>query len=528
MMRASAKQPAKTSASGWLWLGPLLYMVVVCLYFVGRYAGHWAEADSATFASIIRVFEQEGRLVPEHGEIYSNGYAFQAISAFILAITGLDLATLQQLVYPLVAALVVLPAWALYRELTGSARGATLASLLLFTQPEFLFVILRSSHEKFTRTFLLLCLFFLVRSFKMRDRPWLFAMHVGLFYLTAYAFIASNNLLAHSFIFAIAVALIAGWALERLKPSLWRPSSQILRRLPYAMLICLGLVYVFTFYIHPPAQYDLQVLQGIWNRSAALVLDVDHQSNNAYAAVASGWVSLPVYFLISSANWVILAASFAIWARQGLLWLWRGEQPRTRTAWLLWLLYGAFAIQGGLSVLADAGGSLTGNLQHRLFPSFSIVAVALVGTALAQARQRRLAAPARIGLTVGIACIAVLSVLKAANEPALSNKWTFYRANEMAAMEWSDAHLWSAEIWTEYDERLNVAFSTVHGDSLNRNHFAGDSVGSTTRDLILTNVTRLRSSRLGRPLPEPPDALRVYDNGEAELYHLRPRTPFQR
>ena len=156
--------------------------------------------------------------------IYSNGYAFQAISAFIMAITGLDLATLQQLVYPLVAALVVLPAWALYRELTGSARGATLASLLLFTQPEFLFVILRSSHEKFTRTFLLLCLFFLVRSFKMRDRPWLFAMHVGLFYLTAYAFIASNNLLAHSFIFAIAVALICGSALERLKPSLKMPA----------------------------------------------------------------------------------------------------------------------------------------------------------------------------------------------------------------------------------------------------------------------------------------------------------------
>jgi len=62
-------------------------------------------------------------------------------------------------------------------------------------------------------------------------------MHVGLFYLTAYAFIASNNLLAHSFIFAIAVALICGSALERLKPSLRMPSSQIMRRLPYAMLI---------------------------------------------------------------------------------------------------------------------------------------------------------------------------------------------------------------------------------------------------------------------------------------------------
>jgi hypothetical protein len=89
-------------------------------------------------------------------------------------------------------------------------------------------------------------------------------------------------------------------------------------------------------------------------------------------------------------------------------------------------------------------------------------------------------------------------------------------------------HLKDSEIWTEYDERLTVAYDNAKGDSVNRNLLQGYGVQPTTRDLLLTTISRLRSIRLQRPLPVPPDALRVYDNGEAELYHLRPQTPYQR
>src|SRR5215217_4826679 len=122
----------------WPWLGPLLYVLLAAFYFVDRYGGRWAEIDSASFTEVIRNFGQEGQLVPAQGDFYPNGYTYQAISSFLSAVTGLQVATLQQVFYPFVAALVVLPAWVLYRELTGSARGAMLATLLLFTQPEFL------------------------------------------------------------------------------------------------------------------------------------------------------------------------------------------------------------------------------------------------------------------------------------------------------------------------------------------------------------------------------------------------------
>src|SRR5262249_1393709 len=156
-------------------------------------------------------------------------------------------------------------------------------------------------------------------------------------------------LLAHSFIFAVASALIIGWVLEQRYMGQQLRSDHTIQRLRYAVVICLGLVYIFTFYAYPPAQHDLLVLQNIWDRIAALFLDVQARSTNAYAQVQAGWVSLPIYFLVSIANWVILVASFVIWARQGLRWLRRTEQPPTQATWLLWLFYTAFAVQGAIS-----------------------------------------------------------------------------------------------------------------------------------------------------------------------------------
>ena len=527
--RTEQPTPRKEQTSHWLWLGPLLYMVVVGLYLVGRYAGQWAESDSAAFTNLIRDFAREGRLVPVQGEVYPNGYAYQAISTFIIALTGLDAATLQQLIYPLVASLVVLPAWVLYRELTGSASGATLTTILLFTQPEFLFVILRSSHEKFTRALMLLCLFLLIRSLKLSNRPKLLYTYMALFYLAAFAFIASNNLLAHSFILAIATSLAIGWLLAKRNAALARQSGYILRRLLFVTLICLGMVYIFTFYLYPPAQHDLLVLQSLWDRVAALLLNFQAQATNPYAQISAAWAQpvAPVYFIVSAADWIILVASLVIWIWQGVQWLWRGKTPPL-VDWLLWLFYAAFAVQGALSAVADMTGVLSANLQHRLFPSFSIIAVALVGVALARWHPGRFARPIQLGLSVGIFCIAVLSVSKAINEPVLSNKWTFYHSDELAALDWSDRHLKSAEIWTEFDERLAVAFLTQKGNLINNNLFVYGPLQSSTRDIILTMITRLRSGRLYLPLPVPTDALQVYDNGESVMYHLRPQTPYQR
>jgi hypothetical protein len=520
---------------GWqtAWMLPFGFVLFAGLYFTARFGGRWAETDSVTFANAIRAMVASGQLIPSDGIVYPNGYAFQAISAYVLALTGISVATLQQMIYPLMAALVVLPAWALYRELSASVRAATLATVLLFTQPEFLFVVLRSSHEKFTRTFMFVCLLLLVRSFKLRDRPWAFAAHVGLFYVAASALIASNNLLAHSFIFALTLAMALGWLLERfIAPHTRAAQGTALQRLLLATITSLGLVYLFVFYFYTPAQHDLVVMHDSWERVKALILasqpgsDTEASTFNAYAYVSFGWVSLPVYFLVSSANWIILLSSFAIWARQGWQWLVRKQAPETRARWLLWLLYTAFAIQGAMAVLADYSGAI-GNLQVRLYPSFAVVAVAMVGNALTRWQPRRFGTALRLAASALIFCIAFLSIFKASNEPLLSNKWTFYRANEITALDWAVTHLDNADIGTEYDERLSVGYKMAFGLAPNNNNIRFFEL-ENQRNLLITAVSRLRSARLGAPLPTPPDALQVYDNGEAQFYHVRPQTPYQK
>ena len=306
-------------------------------------------------------------------------------------------------------------------------------------------------------------------------------------------------------------------------------SGNLHQRLAYATLIGLGLVYLFTFNIYAPAQHDLLVLQNIADRIAALFLDVQSQPVNAYSQVSSAWIDIRVYFLLSSANWIILGASFVLWMRQGLRWLRFREWTENSTAWLLWLFYAAFGVQGALSVLADASGALGSNLQHRIFPTISIVGVAVIGAAMGRWEPRgprsRLLPSA---MSAGIGVLAMLSILKATNEPLLSNKWTFYRAGELTALEWVDDHLIDGEIWTELDERIASAYLTTHGRSTNGNRLYANDLNASTRHLLVTKITQLRSSRLNQPIPLPPDALRVYDNGDAEIYYRRQLTPFQR
>ena len=87
-------------------------------------------------------------------------------------------------------ALVFALAWAWRRELRP-AWGAAAGVLLLLAQPDFLFYILRNSHERTTWTFGLLVLWLWVRSGRMYGLPAL-AAGVCTVYLLLWAMIANN------------------------------------------------------------------------------------------------------------------------------------------------------------------------------------------------------------------------------------------------------------------------------------------------------------------------------------------------
>ena len=121
----------------------------------------------------------------------------------------------------------------------------------------------------------------------------------------------------------------------------------------------------------------------------------------------------------------------------------------------------------------------------------------------------------------------MLSIFKATNEPLLSNKWLFYVPGELKAVEWANQALANRSFWTEQDERVITGAGIRTENRLNALHYDLFEPNAETRDFLISDVTRARSARMSAPLPTESDSFRTYDNGQAQIYHLRPRTPYQ-
>ncbi|MDQ4074972.1 MAG: hypothetical protein M3220_01860, partial [Chloroflexota bacterium] len=433
---------------------------------------------------------------------YPNGYGYQALLLFLIHLTGVDLISFQLLGRLFLAVSLVVPTWLLYRELAGSAPAAMLATALLFIQPEFLFSILRGTHEKFSRVLMLLSLYILIRSLHSpkslsRLTSWILAA-----YLAIYAQIAFNNLLATSFIVAILLSLLFSCVVLRRSPSTSSVATPAIQRLLYTVVVSLGLSSLFTFYLYQPAKHDLLVLESLWQRLLLLLLDIE-TFTNPYGTVEKTWVSLPVYLLSSLANWLLLATSALIWSCQTLHWL-RDRRALSETNHvLLWAFYAAFALLSALTVVLDFSGALAANLQHRIFPSFAIFAAPLVARFLVERYppQRATTPLLWTGVWATIALLSIFSTLKALNDPRICNKWLFHLPSEMEAIAWSEHALTGRGLWLGYDERLSTAYGIRAARSVDPMHWNTSTWDPKTPNLLISDVTRQHAERLQQPLP---------------------------
>jgi hypothetical protein len=493
-----------------------------------RYGGWWGESDTASITRVIAATLESETLSPP-GRSYENGYAYQALVAWLVAITGMPLSALQLFGGALLLAWVVLPAWLAYREFTCSELAASMATLILLVQPEFIFPLLRGTHEKFTRGLMFLCLYLLLRALRSSS-PHRLILLVLSFYLCAYALIAFNTFLATSFILALLLALALLWLAGMLVDGAQAPARPVLSKLFYVAFSLLVVAAVFIFYVYPPAQGQLRIMQSVWDRLALLIFQAQVTAVNPYEVVDNGWISLPVYLLLSLADWLLLAFSAFLWARQTLAWLARRASPPTTPALALWAFYAAFVLLSIASLLVDVSGALAANLQHRLYPSFAMLAAPLVGAWLAKVvlLPRRRQKWIHFTASFCLAGLMLLSLLKATAEPLLSNYWTFYTPAERAALAWAERALSGRNLWTGMDGRVSDAYVIQLGARPLQLDLSAYQPRSSTRDYLLSVVDRLHALRLGSQLPVPIGDLLTYDNGQAQIYHRRAITPFQR
>jgi len=529
-MISSASRP-RTPAR--LLLAVLLYALLAGTYFVFRYQGRWSDPDTTNLTLATAVVSEQGTLSPDQ-EIYALGFAYQSVLTLVATVTGFDLVPSQFLVFPFLAAFLSVSAFVLYRELTGSMVAGALATLLLFLQPDFLFVIFRGSHEKVTWAVAMTALFLLAKSFKAAQQPRRFAMFVGLFYLASLALFSSNVFFGSSFILVVGFSLVAGFLLMHVSRNRGPESSlhNALQRLVYAVSSLAVVWVVVVFYLYEPAsRVILEFDRGV-NRAAAVALGMQ-PAFDPYASVRTGWTSNTVYLGLVLPSWILAGIAFLLWAGNGFSLLRSREPLQFSSHYFLWLLYGAFGVQFAAGIILDRSGGIAGNLQQRLFPLLMLMSFPMVTSAISRYWSRptvllRHKLPV-VGISLLVVWACVASLLKATNEPSLGNYWIFWTVPEDRAVYWIENHLGYRDVWLGLDGIRLSSHADSEGFGTESGNFPDTwALEERTRHILVSDLDKALSTRRSAPLPDVREANRVYDSGTVAQYHRRPRTPYQR
>jgi hypothetical protein len=191
-------------------------------------------------------------------------------------------------------------------------------------------------------------------------------------------------------------------------------------------------------------------------------------------------------------------------------------------------------MQVGVGIAIDAAGVLGANLQLRLIPVFMFIAIPISSSAVVHLLDRAAGRPLlrqclRGGLALTTIAFTAFSVLKATNEPLLSNKWTFYSTAEAQAMDWLAIGVPQGGIWSDIDERLReVDLFRSPPTEAAASRYPTLLPPERLDVVMLSRITRERMARLDVPLPDLPDMSELYDNGLVQIYRRLPRTPLQR
>lgn len=514
----------------------ILLLTVLVLFTTGyislRFAGNRIVGDAANLTLASQSTLAEGTIAPTTN-VYRFGFAYPALNVFLAHLTGLPVETLQEAVQPFLVVLLVPVAFLAFSRLAVHRMAALLATLLLFLQPDFIFESVRSSHGKLTWLLALSMLYILTSSIEAINRgrspvPWILA-----FYLVAFGLITSSSFFAASYILAIAFAFLGAQMMRRLPGGFQVSFPHQFRRLLYVSLSGSLLVFLFIFYLYPPALLQFITLGTATDRIGSLVLGAETLGPSPYDYVGATWLSTRTYLALTLFNYLILVLSFIAWLRMGFAMLWNREiLPAGR--YLLWLVYAALAAVLALSVILDFTGIFSRNLQVRFFPHLMVAAIpmaALLIVDLLGLLRRRSAILFRLAPAVLVTCIiyfAAASLLKVTNEPLISNKWLFYTHSEGIALDWAGENLEDTAVWAGLDRRL-APYIDINTRWSDRDvEILPGRQTQENRHFLLSDAIQARAARTEAILPDVRPHNLVYDGGRAELYYRRPATPYRR
>ncbi len=503
-------------------------------YFVLRFGGLWTENDTAVFSSVtMQMLHTGNALFPGQ---YAHGYAYPAWMGSLCLLTGVRVPVMNTVVLPFVGLFfLTLTGFLTFRTWLRSDKWATLGVLLLFGSPDLLFSALRGNHEKLNIVLLLMVFYTMVQGFYAigQGRLRQFAVWTLLMYVFEFTNSTVNDYFASTLAAAATIGVVTSlWLIRRARPARIEDAVAV-RRLRAVVGTTWLLVLWVMFFVFPPSGRDFELLKTAGSKLISLFLTF-HAGSNPYVLARAQWAGAVIIDLMAAYRWALFLSSFAVW----LCALWIVIVRRRPLEWnnvLLTALYGSFGFTIVAAIPVDFAGLAAGaNLEVRNFIYFVLFAVPMLlyGVKVAYHRWKPIKAYSKthlvriVGGTVLAGFIAI-GLLKATLDPVISNQWMFYRPSERQAVTYFWTYAANSILWTGSDNRLVYMSAMWDTGDPKDNMVVGFALHSNYRNWLRSPVVVRSAVTQGSNIPDYQGQDRVYDAGQSQLYHMRPRSLFQ-
>ncbi|MFA4849345.1 MAG: hypothetical protein WC626_06415 [Methanoregula sp.] len=484
------------------------------LYIISRYGGLVADGDVSYFTKAIQDFQVHGGI----GEFvrYSNGLGFQIIATEISDITGLTIPQVQLLPFGFFYLII---AYLLFREFTDSKYTALIGAVVLSLLPDLLFITARGTHERYTFFLFLLSLFILVRYSKNSHSLQKSATYVAILYCSLLTMALINQWFFVLILIAIISTTFLGLIQSLFFKTNGDPYKRMLFSIIPIILLSYLLVQFgtssntmfsgvmsiwlgkfFTFSPHVPvlpllgvAVLLVLILYVIHTRGNHFILQYGFNApiNNlkknklerrilyvivlllflvwipfVYYFIAPSnttFHSPGIYFFLTGIYWIILPISVLM----GLIIVKHytidknSEYAHKNLGTLLFLsFFGLF----GLSVFIDRiiHSGVGDNLELRVFPYLLVFSAGITACAVFEISTNIVKAPWKklfVGLIiVAFAIFSISSLLKATNDPSVSDFKIYYSPEEKNGINWLEINNPQSSI-TFREDRFSTAFA---------------------------------------------------------------------
>jgi hypothetical protein len=534
------------------------------LYIISRYGGLVADGDVSFFTKAIQDFQVHGGV----GEFvrYSNGLGFQILATEISDITGLTIPQVQLLPFGFFYLII---AYLLFREFTDSKYTALIGAAVLSLLPDLLFITARGTHERYTFFLFLLSLFILVRYSKNSLSFQKSAKYLAILYFSLLTMALINQLFFILILIAIITAaflgLLQSFIFKMDGISYKKMLFSIIPIIPLTYLlvqygtssntmfswvisIWLGKIFIFPPHIPVLPLFGLAILlvlilYAIHKRGMNFILQhgINILINNlkktefnekrlyfvvfllflvwitfVYYFIApsnTSFHSPTIYFLLTGIYWIILPIS----GLMGLIVVKRyvidkKSEYTHKNLWALVLVsfFGLF----GLSVFIDRviHSGIADNLELRIFPYLLIFSVCGAACALSEISTTIVKAPWKklfvVLIIVTFIIFSISSLLKATNDPFISDFKIYYTPEEKNGIDWIEINSPQSSIWFG-EGRFSTAFQFESSDYASKNVRIAQE---NTSDMFMVTHDYLIKSKNFDSHPK------VYDNAKIMIF----------